>query len=70
MAAKTADQQLTMKQVAARLEVGLVTAYRRVYSGEIRWVNVAPLGAKRASIRVTESALAEYQRKRERGGAA
>lgn len=70
MAAKTADQLLTMKQVAARLTVGLVTAYRRVYSGEIRWINVAPPGAKRASIRVSESALAEYERRNERGGAA
>jgi hypothetical protein len=70
MAARTADQMLTMKQVAARLSVGLVTAYRRVYAGEIRWSNVAPAGAKRASIRVSESALAEYERRVERGGSA
>jgi len=70
MAAKTADQLLTVKVVAARLSVGLVTAYRRIYSGELRWINVAPAGAKRASIRVAESALAEYQRRCERGGAA
>lgn len=55
-----ADQLLTMTDVAARLAVGLQTAYRRVYAGEIRWVNVAGKGARRVIIRVPESALADY----------
>lgn len=69
MAAKTAEQLLTVKQFADRIAVSVVTAYRRVYGGEVRWINVAPAGAKRASIRVPESALADYLRRRERGGA-
>ena len=61
-----ADQLLTMKKVADRLAVGLQTAYRRVYAGELPWVNVASPGARRASIRVAESAVAEFIEKRTR----
>jgi predicted DNA-binding transcriptional regulator AlpA len=63
----TADQLLTMKQTAARLAVSLKTAYRRVYANEIPWVNVAPPGARRASIRVAESAVAEFIARHTRG---
>jgi excisionase family DNA binding protein len=65
-AAVRADQLLTMKQVAQRLSVGLMTAYRRVYDGEIAWVNVAGKNARRASIRVSESALAAYEERCQR----
>lgn len=64
-AAVRADQLLTVKQVAARLSVGLQTAYRRIYADEIPWINVAGKGARRASIRVKESALAEYEDRRQ-----
>jgi hypothetical protein len=55
----TADQLLTMKQVAIRLSVSLQTAYRRVYGNQIKWTNVA-LPGHRAIIRVAESDLARY----------
>lgn len=70
MATRTAEQLLTLRQVASLLGIGLKTAQRRVYSGEISWVNVASHGAKRASIRVRESAVAAYQDRQSRGGAA
>lgn len=69
MATKTAEQMLTVKRVAARLDVSELTVYRRIWAGEIRWTDTAPRGAKRRSIRVSESALAEYQQRQERGGA-
>jgi len=63
---KAADQLLTLRDVAARLAIKPKTAQRRVYAGEIPWVNVAPAGARRASIRVSETALAEYEQRRQR----
>jgi predicted DNA-binding transcriptional regulator AlpA len=62
----TADQLLTMNAVADRLAISLRTAQRRISAGEIPWVNVAPPGARRASIRVAESAVAEYVARRTR----
>lgn len=70
MAARTADQLLTVKDVAARLSIGLATAYRRIYANEMRWTDVSAKGAKKAAIRVSESALADYLRRQERGGVA
>jgi hypothetical protein len=61
---RTAEKMLTMNQVAARMEWSLRTAQRRVAAKELPYVDVAPVGARRASIRVPESALAEYIRRR------
>lgn len=65
-----AEQLLTLRQVADRLAVSFKTAQRRIYANVIPWVNVAPPGARRASIRVTETALAEYIERSTRGGIA
>jgi len=61
-----AEQLLRLTEVAARLAVSAKTAQRRIYAGEIPWINVAPPGARRASIRVSESALADYQQRCQR----
>lgn len=63
-----ADQLLKLSAVAQRLSIGVKTAQRRVYAGEIEWINVAPPGAKRASIRVAESALVAYEQRQRRAG--
>jgi excisionase family DNA binding protein len=64
----TADQLLTPKQAGDRLAVSYKTVQRRVYAGEIAWVNIAPAGA-RPRIRISESALAAYERRQQRGPA-
>lgn len=58
----TADQWLTIPEVAARLRVSRVTVYRRITSGELNAHRSGPRNAKgRLNLRVSESDLAAYQ---------
>jgi excisionase family DNA binding protein len=63
------ERLLSTRHVAELLDTDIRTVQRRVAEGELRWTNIAPKG-KRASIRIPESALVEYQQQRARGGVA
>jgi excisionase family DNA binding protein len=63
-----ADQLLTVREAAARIRLHPRNVQRRVASGEIPWVNIAPADARRPTVRIRESALAEYLERRDRAG--
>ncbi|HEY6110035.1 MAG TPA: hypothetical protein VIV56_14145 [Gemmatimonadales bacterium] len=54
------DRLLTLEQAGERLTMGEKAVQRRIYAGEIAWVNIAQPGAKRPIMRVAESAVADY----------
>lgn len=63
------DQLLTVPEVAAGMRVDKQTVYRLIWAGELAWVNIARPGAKRARIRVRQSAVERYTTSRERRAA-
>lgn len=63
-AATTADQLLTVPEVAQRLRVSRATAYRHIADGSIRTVE-AGRGKRATKSRVRESELARFIAARE-----
>jgi excisionase family DNA binding protein len=66
---RTDDRYLTVAEVAAMLRIGRQTVYRLVWGGELPYINVATAGARRARIRIRESAVHQHMTSRERGAA-
>jgi hypothetical protein len=64
------DDYLRVAEVAELWHSSPKSVYRRVYSGELPYINVAGAGARRASIRIRRSAAHKYMAERERGCAA
>jgi excisionase family DNA binding protein len=64
------DTYLTVKEFAAYTRVGLQTAYRLIWSGEVKRINIAPKGARRPSWRVRRAAADAFMSSREKGRAA
>ncbi|MEV4197066.1 helix-turn-helix domain-containing protein [Micromonospora globbae] len=65
------DRLLTVKQVAALWVVDKQTVYRAIWAGDLPYVDLAPPGAKKARLRIRESAAEQYIESREtRGNAA
>ena len=62
----TDDEYLSVAEVAALWHRSTKTVYRRVYDGELPYINAAPAGAKQASIRIRRSAAHQYMADRER----
>ncbi len=60
-------EYLTMREFAAYLRVGLQTAYRLIWSGEVQRINVARKGALRPSWRVRRAAADAFMASREKG---
>lgn len=67
--ARTDDRYLTVLDVAALLRVGKQTVYRRVWAGELPYINIASSGASKARIRIPESAVHRFMASRLRGAA-
>ncbi|MEU4595350.1 helix-turn-helix domain-containing protein [Micromonospora aurantiaca (nom. illeg.)] len=68
-----ASQLLTVIEVAALWGVDKQTVYRAIWDGELPFIDLAKPGAKKARIRVRESAAEKYLESREtpaRGNAA
>ncbi|MCT2281796.1 helix-turn-helix domain-containing protein [Micromonospora chalcea] len=68
-----ASQLLTVVEVAALWGVDKQTVYRAIWAGELPFIDLAKPGAKKARIRVRESAAEQYIESREtpaRGNAA
>lgn len=63
-----ADQLLTVREAAERIKLHVRNVQRRIASGEIPWVNIAPKDARKATVRIRESALIEYLERRDRAG--
>jgi len=66
----TDDEYLSVAEVAALWHRSSKTVYRRIYDGELPYINAAPASAKKASIRVRRSAAHQYMADRERGAVA
>jgi hypothetical protein len=64
------DEYLSVAEVAALWHRSPKTVYRRVYDGELPYINAAPAGARQASIRIRRSAAHQYMADRERGAVA
>lgn len=65
-----ADQQyMTVKEFAAYVRIGLQTAYRLLWSGEVERINVARRGAKTPAWRVRRAAADAFMKSRARTGA-
>lgn len=67
------DRLLTVKEVAALWGVDKQTVYRAIWAQELPYVDLAAPGAKKARIRIRESAAEQYIASREtqpRGNAA
>jgi excisionase family DNA binding protein len=62
---RIADDYLTVEQVAALWNCGVKTVYRRIYMGELPWVDLRAKGAHRARIRIRRSAAHEFMSARE-----
>jgi predicted DNA-binding transcriptional regulator AlpA len=60
------DEYLSVAEVAALWHRSIKTVYRRVYDGELPYINSAPAGARQASIRIRRSAAHQYMADRER----
>lgn len=58
-ATRSDTQSLTVTEVAARLGVGRMTAYRLIANGELAAINVGT-GGTRPRLRVTEAALRDF----------
>ena len=65
--ARTDERYLTVAEVAALIRVGTQTVYRLCWAGELPYINVASAGARRARIRIRESAAHQHMTNRERG---
>lgn len=64
-AQKTVDTQLlTIEEVAGRLKLGTTTVYELINDGEIRVIDVARAGSQRPKLRISESELAAFQKRR------
>jgi hypothetical protein len=63
---RVADDYMNIAEVAALWRLSPKSVYRRVYSGELPYINVAPASARRASIRIRRSAAHQYMASRER----
>jgi hypothetical protein len=57
---------LTVAEVATMWNLSPKSVYRRIYDGDLPYSNVAPAGARRASIRIRRSAAHRYMADRER----
>jgi hypothetical protein len=66
----TDDEYLSVAEVAALWHRSPKTVYRRVYDGELPYINSAPAGARQASIRIRRSAAHQYMIARERSASA
>ncbi len=64
------DEYLTVSEVADLWHRSAKTVYRRIYDGELAYINAAPAGAKQASILIRRSAAHKYMADRERPGRA
>jgi hypothetical protein len=62
---RIADDYLRVEDVAALWHCGTKTVYRRIYSGELPWVDLRAKGARRAKIRVRRSVAHQYMTARE-----
>lgn len=60
------EDYLKVAEVAALWHLSPKSVYRRVYSGELPYINVAEAGARQASIRIRRSAAHQYMADRER----
>ena len=60
------DEYLSVADVAALWRRSTKTVYRRIYDGELPYINAAPAGARRASLRIRRSAAHQYMADRER----
>lgn len=63
---RIASDYLSVNDVAAMVGLSPKSVYRRIYDGELPYINVAPPGARRASIRIRRSAAHQYMADRER----
>jgi hypothetical protein len=64
---RVADEEyLSVAEVAALWHRSTKTVYRRVYDGELPYINAAPADARQASIRIRRSAAHQYMVDRER----
>lgn len=59
------DQMLTVAQAAPFFGGGIMRVYRRIHSGELKAVNIAPAGARKPMFMVAESAIRDYFAKRQ-----
>lgn len=64
------DRLLKVTEVAALWGVDKQTVYRAVWAGDLSFVDLSAPGAKRARIRVRQSAAEKYTESRERAGKA
>jgi predicted DNA-binding transcriptional regulator AlpA len=64
------DEYLSVAEVAALWHRSPKTVYRRVYDGELPYINDAGPDARQASIRIRRSAAHQYMADRERPGCA
>lgn len=60
------DEYLSVAEVAALWHTSTKSVYRRLYDGELSYINVAAAGARQASIRIRRSAAHKYMADRER----
>lgn len=60
------DEYLSVTEVAELWHLSTKSVYRRIYDGELPYINVAEAGARRASIRVRRSVAHQYMTDRER----
>jgi hypothetical protein len=60
------EEYLSVAEVAALWHRSTKTVYRRVYGGELPYINMAGADARQASIRIRRSAAHEYMAARER----
>ena len=65
----TEDEYLRVAEVAALWHCSPKSVYRRIYGGELPYVNIAEAGARQASIRIRRSAAHQYMADREHGAA-
>lgn len=64
------DEYLTVAEVAEMWHVDRETVYRAIYAEELPWSDLRAKGARRARIRVRQSAAHQYMADRERPGRA
>ncbi|MFE7870018.1 helix-turn-helix domain-containing protein [Micromonospora humida] len=59
---------LTVREVADLWGVDKQTVYRAIWAGDLRWVDLAAPGAKKARIRIRQSAAEQFIASRESAG--
>lgn len=62
---RLADEYLSVAEVAALWHRSTKTVYRRIYDGELPYINAAPASARRASLRIRASAAHQFMTDRE-----